>query len=341
MTSKRKLLKKGKYTPEAVKNSASAPANPEAEKKIVNNAKNARIFVKGKVITYDDAIKKRKEIEERVRARRYNALIKSGLTEEQANEFMENLNIRTIMILPFHDFTIQDGVKKKTITRRDKTHRPCGKEEIEVPNILRGVQAVLKFLKDNAIEVLCSNATAVYFNTTKDKVEEIKTLFANVGRLYIHSWHLKEEKPEKVKKPTNNTAEAKATAKKARKDANKEKAAMRPYYAALRKGGISQRIKKYNKPLAEKIEKWLKEQTASKASRKKGSAEERAKHRQLTSVEMKANKRARKIAKLLATQERCKIAEKKRQQTNEKAKEVRIAAAKKKSPVQTEIKEAA
>ena len=56
---------------------------------------------------------------------------------------------------------------------------------------------------------------------------------------------------------------------------------------------------------------------------------------------MKANKRARKIAKLLATQERCKIAEKKRQQTNEKAKEVRIAAAKKKSPVQTEIKEAA
>lgn len=321
MTSKTKLLKKGKNIPgNATK---PAPANAENENTTTKNAVNARIFVKGKVITYDDALKKRKERDERIRARRYNALLKSGLTEDQAKEFMENLNIRTIMILPFSSFSVQDEMKKK--------------KETEVPNILQGVSAVLKFLEDNKIEVLCSNSMAVYFNTVKDKIEEMKTLFKDVGRLYIHSWHPAEEKKEKVKKPTTNTAEVKKAAKEKRKNDNKQHVVMRPFYTALRKGGVSARIKKHNPSLAEKIEKWIEEQRASEASRKKGSKEERSKHRQLTSMEMKVNKRARKAAKHLATVERKAAAERKRQEANQKAKAAKIAA----KPTQTELKMAA
>lgn len=331
--SKSKLLKKGKYTPEAVK--ATAPANPEAEKKqtIVKNAKNARIFVKGRAITIDDAIKKKKERDDRTRMRRFNRMVAAGMTEEQIKEFENNLQIRTIMLIPYANYFFIDGKKTKTVTKRDEKHHPIGKETVEVDNRLTGVSAVLAFLKSQNIEPICGNTVGgkgnkplgyVYFNTTADELEKTKELVKDVGRIVIHKWVPEEpEEERKQRKPSNNTKEAKAAAKKARKDANKEKAAMRPYYAALRKGGVSKRIKKYNKPLAEKIEKWIKERRAAEAEKAEKSKEYRAQHRQLTSLEMKANKRARKAAKHLATQERRREREMKAMANNQAAHEKR------------------
>lgn len=326
--SKSKMLKKGKYTPEAVK--ATAPANPEAEKKqtIVKNAKNARIFVKGRAITIDDTAKKKKEREDRTRMRRFNRMVAAGMTEEQIKEFENNLQIRTIMLIPYTNYFFIDGKKTKTVRKIDEvTHRPIGKETIEVDNRLTGVQAVLAFLKSQNIEPICGNTMSgkgkkplgyVYFNTTVDKLDEIKELVKDVGRIVIHCWMPEEpEEERKQRKPSNNTKEAKAAAKKARKDVNKEKSAMRPYYAALRKGGVSKRIKKYNKPLADKIEKWIKERRAAEAEKAEKNKEYRAQHRQLTSAEMKANKRARKAAKHLAAQERRKEREMKAMAKNQ------------------------
>lgn len=324
--SKSKLLKKGKYTPEAVK--ATAPANPEAEKqeKIVKNAKNARIFVKGRAITYDEQTNKRKEREDRTRMRRFNRMVDAGMTEEQIKEFENNLNIRTIMLMPFNTFFFIDGKKTKTVVKRDEKHHPIGKETIEVDNRLTGVAAVIAFLKSHDIEPICGNTLGckskkplgyVYFNTTADELPATQELIKDVGRIVIHKWQPEEpEEERKQRKPSNNTKEAKAAAKNARKDANKQKTDMRPYYAAKRKGGVSARIKKFNPTLAAKIEKWLAEQSKKLESKEtprtsnKDSKEYRAQHRQLTSTEMKGNKRARKAAKFLATQERRQAREK-------------------------------
>ena len=324
--SKSKLLKKGKYTPEAT---TSAPANPEAEKKetVSKTAKNARVFVKNKAITYNELANKKKEKEDRTRMRRFNRMIAAGITEEQIKEFESNLNIRTILLMPYSSYFFVDGKKQKTITKRDEKHRVIGKETIEVDNKLTGVNAVLAFLKSNNIEPICGNTVRnngqkplgyVYFNTTKDKLSDIEELVKDVGRIIIHKWVPEEpEEERKQRKPSKNTKEVKIAAKKSRKAENMSKANMRPYYAAKRKGGVSSRIKKFNPELAAKIEKWLAEQqpkglNIKKAASKpyKYSKEYRAKHRQLTSIEMKCNKRARKAAKSLATQKRRQAREK-------------------------------
>lgn len=329
----------------------AAPANPEAEKKqtIIKNAKNARIFVKGRTITIDDAIKKKKERDDRTRMRRFNRMIAAGMTEEQIKEFENNLQIRTIMLIPYTNYFFIDGKKTKTVTKRNEKHHSIGKKTIEVDNRLTGVSAVLAFLKSQNIEPICGNTIGgkgnkplgyVYFNTTADELEKTKELVKDVGRIVIHKWVPEEpEEERKQRKPSNNTKEAKAAAKKARKDANKEKAAMRPYYAALRKGGVSKRIKKHNKTLAEKIEKWLEERKAAEAKKAEVSKEYRAKHHQLTSLETKANKRARKAAKHLATKERRREREKERMKNNEALRAKRSQKAQK--PIQTELKIAA
>ena len=287
-------------------NNTTVPANPEAENKntTVKNIKNARIFVSGRTITIDDAIKKKKERDERIRARRFNKMVKSGITEKQIEEFEKNADLRTIMIMPYTSYSFIDGKKTKTVTKRDEKHHVIGKEQIEVDNRLIGVPAVLAFLKSNGIEPLCSNTMSVYFNTTKDKLENIEELVEKVGRIIVHRWIPKEEKEEKKKTPTNNTSEVKVAAKKARKDLNKKIAEMRPYYAALRKGGVSKRIKKYNKKLADKIEKWIKERRSAENKKAEKNKEYRKIHRQFTSQEMKANKNARKAIKKIATHKR-------------------------------------
>lgn len=337
--SKSKLLKKGKYTPEAIK--ATTPANPEAEKKetIVKNAKNARIFVKGRAITYDEQANKRKEREDRTRMRRFNRMVAAGMTEEQIKEFENNLNIRTIMLMPYSNYFFIDGKKTKTVTKRDEKHHPIGTETIEVDNRLTGVAAVLAFLKSHNIEPICGNTIGgkgkkplgyVYFNTTADELPATQELIKDVGRIVIHKWQPEEpEEERKQRKPSKNTKDAKAAAKKARKDANKQKTDMRPYYAAKRKGGVSARIKKFNPTLAAKIEKWLAEQSKKLESKEtprtshKDSKEYRTQHRQLASLEMKANKRARKAAKHLATQERRREREMKAMANNQAAHEKR------------------
>ena len=300
--------------------SSFVPAKAE-NNDIKKNAVNARIFVKGRAITYDDAVKKRKEREDRTRMRRFNRMVEAGMTEDQIKEYEKNLQIRTIMVMPYSSFFFIDGTKKKIIYHRGVDHHVTSKEEVEVDNRLTGVSAVLAYMKSHNIEPICSNTLCkgrgiphigyVYFNTTEDKLDETKELMKDVGRLIIHRWVAEEPAEERQqRKPTKNTKDAKAAAKKARKDANKQKVDMRPYYAAKRKGGVSARIKKFNPTLSAKIEEWLAEQTKKlegkkiSSESKKTSKEYRAQHRQLTSQEMKANKRARKAAKFLATQER-------------------------------------
>lgn len=330
MTSKTKLLKKGKYTPEAVKNSASAPA-----KKAEN--KNATTTVAS------DNYSRTKEAKARSRARRIRSMLKLGMPKELIEEMFAQEDNRMVLVLLYGTYTVEDGTRTIKIHKRDKQHKVCSIETKEVPNILRGFEAAKHYVDANKLHFMSGSRNAMWILTDKNNVDDVVEKLKILGRVSVTKPEVnnKETKKKAPKKPTNNTVEVRKAAKAKRKADNIKKAEMRPYYAALRKGGVSERIKKYNKTLADKIEKWLKEMKAAEASRKKGSEEERAKHRQLTSVEMKGRKRARKAAKFLATQQRRKEAEKKRQEANAKAHEAKVAAAKKKNPVQTEIKMAA
>lgn len=251
-----------------------------------------------------------KEIAARNRARRIRSMIRRGMTQEQIDKYFSDKNTRMVLCILYGSFTITDGTKKKTVKKRDKHHKVISTETVEIPNVLRGVEAAKKFAQNEKMELVGNGVTSIWVKTDKDNVDDVVKKLSELGRTSVTIPEQKAEKVKKEKKPTNNTAEVKAAAKAARKEKNVEKTNMRPYYAALRKGGVSKRIKKYNKTLADKIEKWIKEKKASEASRVKGSKEERAKHRQWTSIEMKANKRARKAAKHLAAQERRKAQEK-------------------------------
>jgi hypothetical protein len=335
MTSKTKALKKGNYIP----GNNPAPA-VSAEKKDYKSTVNH--------IKRD----KRKEAMSRTRQRRLKALIRAGLSEEEILKIFDHEDTRIILCLYYGSFTFEDGTIKKTVRERNKQHKVIGEKEIEVPNVLHGRNAVEKFLEKNNITTICTGPTYCHIKTDKEHVDEIVKMLEPIGRTSItapeketkESLEKKKNQERKTankanKKPTNNTEEAKSAAKEARKNFKKNRFEMRPYYAAKRKGGVSARIKKFNPTLAEKIEAWLKEQNKIKESRKKGSYEERAKHRQLTSIEMKANKRARKVAKLLATKERIQEREKKRAEYNAKKSIERAQKAQK--PIQTELKMAA
>ena len=247
-----------------------------------------------------------KEAEARRRARRIRSMIRLGMSEKEILETFKDENVRMVRCLYYSSFIIMD--KEKT---------------------LRGRHAVEKFLKDNKIETAGAGPTYCWIKTDKDHVDEIVELLKPVGRTSI-------TKPEPM---TAEKIEAKKKAKAARKAENMRRAYMRSFYAAKRKGGVSKRLKRHNPTLADKIEKWLKEQKASEAKKAEENKEYRAKHRQLTSVEMKANKHARKAAKHIAAQERRREREKKRADYNAKQAEIRAQKAQK--PVQTELKMAA
>lgn len=238
-----------------------------------------------------------KEAKARERARRIRSMIRRGMTQEQIDNYFKDETIRLVLCILYGTFTIEDGTKKKTVKKRDERHKVISTEVVEVPNILHGVEAAKKFAANEKIEVIGNGVTSIWVKTDMDNVDAVVEKLSALGRTSITKPEYKAEKKVKEKKPTNNTPEAKANAKDARKKERLEKT-MRPYYAALRKGGVSKRIKKYNKTLADKIEKWIEERTSHKDSK-----EYRAQHRQLTSLEMKKNKKARKVAKRQATLE--------------------------------------
>ena len=262
-----------------------------------------------------------KEAKARERARRIRSMMRNGMTEDQIKEYFSKQDARFVLCLLYGDFTVEDGKKKKTVVKRDEKHKIVSKEEVEIPNILHGVAAAKKFAEQEKMEIIASGVTSIWVKTDKSNVDEIVKKLSPLGRTSVTKPETKTEKKEKIKKPTNNTAEAKKKAKAKRKAENIAKTDMRPYYAALRKGGVSKRIKKYNKTLADKIEKWLKEK---KNAKPKG---------RLTRCEIKQLRRERKAIR--------KIEEKKRRIAAEWAKHEAKVKAKKKAPVQTELKMAA
>lgn len=336
MTSKTKALKRGKYIP-----GNATPAPAEAEKKATNVA--SVNHPKRDI---------RKEAEMRSRARRIRSLMKLKIPKEEIEAMFEEENTRTVLCLYYTSFAIEDGVKKKRVHHRNEQHKVVSVEEVEVPTILRGKEAVKEALKRANIEPLFLGPNYCWIKTTKDDLDSILKVLEPIGRTSVTKPKrlTKEEVATKQKaerkleekanrKPSNNTEEAKKNAKKKRKETKMKAAEMRPYYAALRKGGVSARIKKHNKSLAEKIETWLENRRKVNLEKAEKNKEYRADHRQLTSLEMKANKRARKIARHLAAQERRKEREKLRMEINTKALEK--CAQKAKKPVQTKLEMAA
>lgn len=300
MKSKTKTLKKGTYTP---------GTNPAPVSK---TEKNATAVASVNHYKRDE----KKELKARIRERRIRSLIRKGMSKEDVKKLMEDENRRLVLCLIYGSYRYKDG---------DKT--------------LTGSNAAEKFATENEMKVISKGPHHIWVSTVVDKIDTIVSLLKPIGRLSITKPEAPPEVKKKQKSPTNNTAERKKAAKEKRKSDNKKSAEMRPYYAAKRKGGVSQRIKKHNPELAKKIEAWLKERKKTDAKKAEKSKEYRAKHRQLTSLEMKANKRARKAAKHLATQERRTAREKERADYNAKLRIERAQKAQK--PVQTEIKMAA
>lgn len=254
-----------------------------------------------------------KMAKQRMLSRLEARLKKQGVSEEKIEEIRKSLDIRTMTILSFGNYSVTLGTKK--VTRGKK------KVEIEVPNILRGVDAIEHLAKEHGYEVLKKYRYWIYLKLHKDQVEEASKVFKEYGRLYVYDWQVgKTNTIDRTKAPKNNTKDVRKKAKQKRKDEKKEKNDMRPYYAALRKGGVSKRIKRHNKTLADKIEAWIKERKAAEEKK----AESAAKSKYPPSIVRKANKKARKAAKYIAAKQRKIERETKRAAENRVVKEAKI-----------------
>lgn len=298
------------------------------KKNITNTGKN----------TLNSAAILRKEAKARMRARRTQKLLRLGLTDEQKEEILKDQNIRTILCLYYSSYTVENGTKEVRVGKKKDN-----KTEV-VPNILHGRHAA-EFTINKEIEAL-NHVTVLKYGPTYcwiklpvEDVEKVSEILKPIGRFSVTKHSLNESikkvvpKEDVEKKPSNNNKTVAAEAKARRKDENKKRAAMRPYYAALRKGGVSARIKKHNKKFALKIESWIKDRIAKE--KKKHEKIVAKDNRQLTSIERKNNKRMRKLAKQKATRERRIDMQKKREIINAKEREKRIQKVQK--PVQTKL----
>lgn len=311
-----------------------------------------------KVVSIEKKNQRRAEAEARCSARRTRALKGAGLSDEQIEQLIADENARTILCIYYGSHTVNLGKQEVKTKKYNKKSHKFEPTKITKELILHGRAAAEYEVRQMNLDVLSFSPTSCVIKTTADKAEEIaETLRKKIGRCYITKHKrlpAKEEaerlnpKPEQKKSPTNNTREVRKAAKAKRKANNIVRFNARPYYAALRalkrsgditqlsddqlKNAIKERIRKYNHPLAEKIHAWLKDQQ----KKQEESKEYRAKHRQLTSIEMKSNKRAKKAVKHLATQERRKTREAKRATNNAKLHAERAQKAQK--PVQTELK---
>lgn len=291
-----------------------------------------------KAVTKNSKRDMRKEAMSRNRARRIRSLLRLGLDKEEIEKIFKQEDKRFVLVLFYGSYTLEDGTKIKKVWNKALKK----KEEKEVPNILRGKQAGMKYIENNKLNVIASHANSAWILTDKSNVDSVSELLKVVGRVSItkpekHTYETEKARLEKEKKtpkaPSNNTKEVARTARARRKASNIERHNMRAYYAALRKGGVSSRIKKYNKPLADKIEEWLKERKKIEDARAEKLKEHNKKHRQTPNAVKKANKKARRVAKMIATRERKLAADKARAAKN--------VAKKPNKPVQTELKLAA
>lgn len=280
----------------------------------------------------------RKEAEARSRARRMRSMLKLGMEKERIEELFANEDNRMILVLLNGKYTVQDGMRKKKVK----------KEMVEEPNILRGFAAAKKYVDDNNLNFVTGTKVSMWIRSNKDQVDNEVELLKVLGRVSVtkpekHTKATEEARMKKERKtpktPTNNTAEVKKAAKAARKEKNKNGAEMRAYYAALRKGGVNARIKKHNPTLAKKIETWLKDRKKTAETKADAIDKHKRDHRQMSSIEMKANKRSRKAIKFIIAKERRMATEKKRAEYNAKVRAERAQKAQK--PVQTKLKMAA
>lgn len=214
-------------------------------------------------------------------------LLKNGIKQEQIDEFEKNPDLRTISCASYGQYTVDLGEKEITVGKK--------KEKKTVKNVLKGTEAIEHFAKENNLDVICTDTHRIYVNTAEKDMIDVYNKLKEFGHISIYKWVFEEKKSEKTKKPTNNTTEAKVNAKKARKSANKKGADMRPYYAALRKGGVSKRIKIHNKTLAEKIEKWLKEKKAAQEKNKAAKELHDTNHRQVPTKRKNSIRKAKKL----------------------------------------------
>lgn len=207
------------------------------------------------------------------KARRLRRLAKSGASPDDIKDAINNESKRTVLCMLYGSYTVEDGTRTKKVRKRikDKDGYKIKISTEDVPNILHGHLAAEKTLTNNNIKIVSSGSNYVYVTTDVNNLETIVEIMRPMGRICINKWVEKKEEPKKEKKPSNNTTENKKEAKKCRKDANKERTKMRAFYAAKRKGCISERIKKYNPKLAKEIEAWLKEQPERTKRKKKGS----------------------------------------------------------------------
>lgn len=281
-------------------------------------------------------IDRKKEAQMRSRARRMRSMLKLGMSKEQIEEIFAQENNRMVLVLLNGNYTVQDGEREKKIRHYDKETKNKTVEVVTVPNILTGCKAACKYVEQQKLHLMASSKNAVWVLSNKDTVDKDVETLKVLGRVSVTKPEIHVKKEKAPKKPTNNTKDTKIAAKATRKEQNVQKASMRPYYAALRKGGVSARIKKYNQTLAKKIEKWLKDVKKTEAEKADRIDKHKRDHRQMSSIERKANKRARKAAKFLAAKERRMDAEKKRAESNaiERAKRAQKA----QKPAQTELK---
>lgn len=240
--------------------------------------------------------------QQRTTAIHIKRLSERGLSKEKIDEMLHDPDARLVLCIAYDSYVLKREGQKN----------------------LHGIKAIKFTLNENKIDMIDGGHNYVYILTKVDDIDNISEAIGNMGRISIRKWEDKVEKPKKEKKPTNNTAEKKQSAKNKRKTANKKAAEMRPYYAALRKGGVSERIKKHNKELAEKIQKWLDEKK-----------EMTPKNKSARKVEKKAKLKARREA----TIKRVQSLEKKRMDNN--IAKQKKAAQKAGKQAQIEFKEAA
>lgn len=229
-------------------------------------------------------------IRKQVHTRTLKALkdrLSASLDKDIIKEYEETTGLRTISIHSYGNHTVDLG--EKTITRgKDK-------KEVTVRNIIKGTEAIAYIAKSLGYNVILTEPKRIYINADKKNVLDIYNRMKQYGRVYIYCWQYEHVDEKKDKKPTNNTTEKKIAAKKARKQSKKSGSEMRPYYAALRKGCVSKRIKVHNKTLAEKIEKWLKEKKATDAKKNAAKEVHDAEHRQLTTKRVNSLRKLKKI----------------------------------------------
>ncbi len=231
-------------------------------------------------------------------------LSERGMSKEDIYKKLHEEDTRLILCIAYDNYKLDVGTIK--ITR--------GKEKKEVDKhvVLYGIKAIKHVLNENKVDMIDGGHNYVYILTKKDKVDDITKLIGEMGRVSVRKWEDHHTKPKKEKKPTGNTTEAKTAAKKTRKDAKKKAAEMRPYYAALRKGGVSERIKKHNKALAEKIEAWI------KTMKNKDDGHDQ---RQKTTLERKTAKKIRIQKRKEAALKRVQERQKKQMEKNQAARE--------------------